>query len=160
MSPPGPPPRPPRKDDDQHPAERGATPPRGKKEPPPNPRGKHFEIRKGRAPGQGGDPNETQDEEEDGPPPAVVALPRSITQEQEEADLKRRLNREELIEINKRHAAVKLVGAANEPEPLRRKSSGVWLLIGLVVLAGLAFAADRFKLLEKLGGPPPQAPPK
>ncbi len=128
-----------KRDEDQHPAERGDLLPQsgsGLQR-----AGKHFEIRKGKS----GNPGE-EDEEEAAP--AIVALPRSITQEQEEADLKRRLNREELLDINKRHSSVRMIGAANAPTPLRKRSSGIWFLVVVLVLAALAVLADKFHLKE------------
>jgi hypothetical protein len=106
--------------------------------------GKFFEIRKGAAPGA----HEAEDDEN--APPPIVALPRSITQEQEEADLKKRLNREELIEINKRNALVKVVGGVSEPSPLKRRSLAMWVVaVLLVLLIAAAFFADKYHLLPK-----------
>ena len=104
--------------------------------------GKFFEVRKGSGRSGGGDEDEDEGIEQ-------IALPRSITQEQEEADLKRRLNREELVEIDKKHSAVTTFGVASEPNPLRRRGTGMWLLVLMILVLGALFAADHFHLLDK-----------
>src|SRR5579871_516811 len=121
----------------EHPAERGAPP--GS----PQRAGKHFEIRKGKS----GSIEPKPDEDE---PIMNVALPRSITQEQEQADLKARLGRDELIDIDKRSSLVKVkdsVGA--EAIGARRRSSGIWLLVVVVLLAGGFIAAAKLHLLDR-----------
>jgi hypothetical protein len=106
--------------------------------------GKFFEIRKGAAPG------DKEDADEDTDAPAMVALPRSITQENEEADLKKRLNRDELIEINKRNALVKVVGGVSGPSPLRRRSLALWVVVLLfALLLAAAFLEAKYHLLPK-----------
>jgi hypothetical protein len=99
-------------------------------------------VRKGRS-GSGAE------DEEGGGGLGEIALPRSITEEATEADLKRRLNREELINIDKKNPAVKMVGVASEPNPIRRRGTGIWVL--LIVVAGAAFLylADRYHWLDQ-----------
>ena len=96
-------------------------------------KGRFFEIRKGRA-------GNSDENDEDAAPP-VVALPRGITQEAEEADLKKRLGRDELVDVQRRHAAVKLTGAADAPARGGKKTNPVLIaLLIVVVLGGAAFA--------------------
>ncbi len=122
----------------EHPAERGQAPGSPQKA------GKYFEIRKGSAKK---DEKERTDEEA---PIMNVALPRSITQEQEQADLKQRLGREELVDIDKRNALVRVKDSVSEPALVRRRSNGLWLLLVVVVIAVLALIADRMHLLEHI----------
>ena len=105
--------------------------------------GKFFEVRKGAGRSEGGE-EEIDDDDRLG----EISLPRSITQEQEEADLKRRLNRDELLDVDKRHSAVKMVGVASGPSPLRRRSSGVWVIVVVLLAMVLLFVADKYKLLN------------
>jgi hypothetical protein len=129
----------------EHPAERGA-PPGG-----PQRAGKHFEIRKGKS-------GSTEAKPEEDEPIMNVALPRSITQEQEQADLKARLGREELIDIDKKNSLVKVKDSVAEPVAARGRSSGIWLLVVVVVLAGGFIAAAKLHLLDKFKQQQPDAP--
>ena len=79
----------------------------------------------------------------------MVALPRSITQEQEEADLRKRLDRDELIDINKRNVLVRVVGSTSEPSHLRKRSALWVVVVVLVLLIAAAFFADKYHLLPK-----------
>jgi len=138
--PPGPPGKPgpgggQRQPPPEHPAERGQVPGQ------PQRAGRYFEIRKGKARDEKGD---AVDEE---PPITNVALPRSITQEQEQADLKQRLGRDELVDIDKRSALVKVKDTVSEPASGRRRSNGIWLLLVVVAIALAALVADRLHLL-------------
>ncbi|MEZ0230008.1 MAG: hypothetical protein ACAI25_15395, partial [Planctomycetota bacterium] len=91
-------------------------------------------------------------QDEDDAPIMNVALPRSITQEQEQEDLKARLGRDELIDIDKRNALVKVKETAAGPTPGRRRSSGLWLLVLVALIAVAAIIADKMHLLDKLKG--------
>jgi hypothetical protein len=122
----------------EHPAERGQVPGN-----PQQKAGRYFEIRKGKS-------AKDEKEREDEAPIMNVALPRSITQEQEQADLKQRLGREELIDIDKRNALVRVKDSVTEPALVRRRSNGLWLLLAVVVIAVVALVADRLHLLQFL----------
>lgn len=125
----------------EHPAERG--PPPGS----PQRAGKYFEIRKGTS-----GPHDKLPQEEEEAPIMNVALPRSITQEQEQADLKARLGREELVDIDKRAPIVKVKESSAEPTSARRRSNGMWLLLLVVLAAVAAIVADKLHLLDSLKG--------
>ena len=132
---------------------RGAPPPPDKNKGPVARAGKFFEVRKGRS----ADGSPDQEEEDDGgDAPSEIALPRSITQEQEQADLKRRLNRDEILDIDKRHQAVKMVGVSSGPSLMKRRSSGIWVLILVVVAVVGLFFADKYHLLKP--APPTSQP--
>ena len=128
--------RPPQREP-EHPAERGQVPGNPQKA------GKYFEIRKGKA-------KDEKERGDDEAPIMNVALPRSITQEQEQADLKQRLGREELVDIDKRNALVRVKDSVTEPALVRRRSNGLWLLLLVVVIAVVALIADRMHLLDHL----------
>lgn len=125
----------------------------GKPTPPPPPpkdpnlerSGKYFEVRKGRAKGD-------DDEEEAGADSFEVALPRSISKEQEEEDLKRRFDRDHLPDIDERHHAVKVVEV---PQTMARRAGGKWLLLVLAVLliagVGTTFKTQILDFLKKAG---------
>jgi hypothetical protein len=147
MSPAPQPPRPnppgkPGKQPEKHPAERGAPP-----GPPQRPPGRFVEVRKGKS----GTHDVPKDDDE--APIMNVALPRSITQEQEQADLKQRLGREELIDIDKRNSLVKVKDSAAEPSFARKGSNGLWLLLLVVIIATGAIVADKMHLFDSLKKP-------
>ncbi len=140
---PGKPPQPSQPREPEHPAEKGPPPgkPQAAHQRPP---GKYIEVRKGKSGTQ-----DAMKEEEDAPI-TNVALPRSITQEQEQADLKQRLGRDELIDIDKRSSLVKVKDSVGEPTSSRRRSSGLWLLIVVVAIAAAAVLVEKFHILDAL----------
>lgn len=138
---PGPAPKPQGGGQPQHPAEKGGAPG------PPQRASKFVEVRKGRS-----GTHEVKEENNEEAPITNVALPRSITSEQEQADLKQRLGREELPDIDKRNALVKVKDTASEPTSSRRRSNGLWLLVLVALVAVAAVIADKLHLLDKLKG--------
>lgn len=129
----------------EHPAEKGPPP---KNQGPPQRASKYVEIRKGKS----GSHDSIKQQEDEDAPLTNVALPRSITQEQEQADLKARLGREELIDIDKRNALVKVKETAASPDGPRKRSNGMWLLVVVALIAVAAIIADKMHLLDKLKG--------
>ena len=127
----------------EHPAERASPNPAQR------PPGKYVEVRKGQSGAR------REEEVEDDAPIGNVSLPRSITQEQEQADLKHRLGREELVDIDKRNSLVKVTANAAEAASTRRRSSGLLLLLLVVLIATAAIVAEKTHFLDKLKGRAP-----
>lgn len=92
------------------------------------PRAKSFEIRKGK--------RRSDEEEQEDVPIGAVALPQSITSEEEGNELKSRLGVESLPDLDRRHGSVKVTQSRGASGPDRRRI-GLKIFLVLLVLAAI-----------------------
>ena len=91
-----------------------------------------FEIVKGK--------RQERPEDEDETPIAAVTLPQSITQEEENSELRSRFGVESLPSIDKKHASLQLAQSAGATGPDRART-GLKILFVLLVLAAIGVGA-------------------
>lgn len=109
-------------------------PPPKKAPPPQAPAPRAFEIRKGERAG-----DEAVVEEEEDRPLGQVFLPRSITQEAEDASLKERFGVEHLPDVQQLNTLVKMTDSAGTGGPEHTRGKAMAIVVVLVlVLAGVA----------------------
>jgi hypothetical protein len=97
------------------------------------PRAASFEIRKGKR------RSEDEPEDDDNIPIQAIALPQSITSEEEGNELKDRLGVESLPDLDRRHNSVQVTQSRGASGPDRRRI-GLKVFLVLLILAGIGAA--------------------